>query len=318
MPDNAQRWALAIASAVLACSQGEDRDPRFGSPALGEAATSETGQGDTDDAPLPPDGTTSGVDFDPGEDIETGTTGEPATDSTGADPADDPLAPFIEYTFDEGAGATIGDSGSGPGYDLTIQAPSAVTWLASGLRVDAPTRASTNGGAAALVNACKASNEFTVEAWVQPATIDQTGPARIVSLSSRSQNRNFTLGQGLVNETDVGYLARVRTPATDDNGLLPEHVDPIRAPSNLTSTARTHVVLVRHDDGNTRLYLDGALVTTAALPGSLDGWNTLYQLSLANEHGRDRPWRGTYDYVALYARALDAGEISEKYTAGPD
>jgi hypothetical protein len=51
-------------------------------------------------------------------------------------------------------------------------------------------------------------NEITIEAWVMPADDIQDGPARIVSLSADTGNRNFTLGQ----TTDY-YDARLRTTA---------------------------------------------------------------------------------------------------------
>ena len=65
----------------------------------------------------------------------------------------------------------------------------------------------------AQINAARASNALTLEAWVTPANTTQSGPARIVTLSATPQTRNFTLGQD-----GPAYNVRLRTTATDDNG----------------------------------------------------------------------------------------------------
>ncbi len=54
---------------------------------------------------------------------------------------------------------------------------------------------SSTGSAAALTQAITSSGAFSVEAWIRPLTLDQHGPARIVSVSSGIWTRNFTLGQ---------------------------------------------------------------------------------------------------------------------------
>ena len=60
-----------------------------------------------------------------------------------------------------------------------------------------------------LLTACRKSNELSVEAVIRPDRLDQTGPARIVTFSSDSGNRNFTLGQ-----QNDSLVFRLRTPST--------------------------------------------------------------------------------------------------------
>jgi len=297
----------------------------FGGPQLGESPTSAgASQADTDGPP------TSGATFWGGgsgaADGESGGPGltsddGPATtgmgQTTGAPPTD-PNAPFIEYRFDEGAGATVHDSGKGPGYDLTIPNAGAITWQASALRVDSGTLISGAVAATALVNAITASDAFTVEAWIRPSSLGQIGPARILSLSFRSQNRNVTLGQGETPPGHNDYLARIRTPGTNNNGLLRGDLSPIFADPGALTTELTHVVLARGSSGTTTLYIDGALQDSVALPGQLDGWDAGYRLHLAGEEGSDRPWLGTYAYVGIYDRAMDAAEVSMRFGGGPD
>jgi len=121
------------------------------------------------------------------------------------------------YNFQEGSGNTVTDvSGFGAALDLTIATPANVNWDNScGLTVNSGTIIQSNGAATKMIDAIKATNAFSIEAWVKPANNTQSGPARLVTLSNGSYDRNFTLGQ---DATD--YAARVRTSSSGvtDNG----------------------------------------------------------------------------------------------------
>ncbi len=119
------------------------------------------------------------------------------------------------YAFDEDGGAVIRDSsGLEPPLDLHIQNPDTVTWTHDGLEVRRPVLIATAAPAERLAAAFRASNAFTLEAWITPAETHQAGPARIVTMSHDTARRNFTLGQ-----LDSGYQMRFRTTQTDLNGL---------------------------------------------------------------------------------------------------
>ncbi len=78
----------------------------------------------------------------------------------------------------------------------------------------------------------------------------------------------------------------------------------------------THVAYTRSSEGKTTLYVDGVSVATGAVGGDVSNWDTGLRLALANELTEDRPWLGELHRVAVYARALDAGEISRYAKAG--
>ena len=102
------------------------------------------------------------------------------------------------YTFSEGAGSSVRDmSGIQPVLNLDIENDDAVRWTENGLAIEAETLISSRSSAAGLVDACQATGEITIEAWVKPGNITQQGPARIVTLSKDTNARNFTLEQGL-------------------------------------------------------------------------------------------------------------------------
>ena len=119
------------------------------------------------------------------------------------------------YAFDEGDGTVIHDgSGQTPALDLHIGNADAVEWVDGGLDVRNSTIIATDGPAERLTAAMQDSNAFTLEAWITPATLEQSGPARIVTVSQDNSHRNATLGQ-----MDNLYQVRLRTTVTSGNGL---------------------------------------------------------------------------------------------------
>jgi hypothetical protein len=126
-----------------------------------------------------------------------------------------PGSPIALYNFREGRGDVIEDiSDTGKPLNLRIRNTSAVKWLSSGgLRVNAPALISSNDSASKVISAVRKSHEITIEAWIKPANVTQTGPARIVTVSKDTGQRNFTLGQ-----KGRAYEMRFRTTSTSGNG----------------------------------------------------------------------------------------------------
>ena len=102
------------------------------------------------------------------------------------------------------------------------------------------------GAASDLTRAIQSSGAFSVEAWIRPWDREQTGPARIVSLSEGVWNRNFTLGQ----EGDA-LVFRVRNRLNGQNGSKHE----LRIPNAVRETGQ-HVVAV-YDHGVSSVYVNG-------------------------------------------------------------
>ncbi|MBW2554898.1 MAG: LamG domain-containing protein, partial [Deltaproteobacteria bacterium] len=120
------------------------------------------------------------------------------------------------YTFKEGSGTTVNDvSGVGAPLNLTVANEAAISWIpGGGLSVDSSTLIESGVAATKVIDAVKASNEITIEAWIKPANDTQGGPARIFTLSSNTSYRNFTIGQ----QTNT-YDVRFRTTSTSLNGI---------------------------------------------------------------------------------------------------
>ena len=176
-----------------------------------------------------------------------------------AGPEAPPADPLALYAFKEGGGHTVGDTaGRGTPVDLTIDDEGAVAWLAGGgLEVRGNVRIASAGPAGSVSEALMRSGAVTVEAWITPAHLEQAGPARIVSLSQDTANRNLTLGQD-----GAAYVVRCRTTRTSENGL------PALATVGPDDPGR-HVAAARSPDGNLAVLYAPVGGEIALAPGRL-------------------------------------------------
>jgi hypothetical protein len=217
------------------------------------------------------------------------------------------------YTFEEGGGATVQDvAGVGRPLDLRIEDPPATSWLRGALSLDSPTVIRSKGPALKIVEACRDTNEITLEVWIRPANTRQSGPARIVTLSAGVKTRNLTLGQGLWGDrpSDL-YDVRLRTTEQSENGEPSLSSTPGSANRELT-----HVVYTRDAAGLARLFVNNEIRASGTVGGDLSSWDAAYPLVLGNEPTGERPWLGEMHLVAIYCRALGSSEIQQNYVIG--
>ena len=211
------------------------------------------------------------------------------------------------YDFRLAKGSIVKDrSGVGKPLDLKIENPKNVRRTKGTLEVRGKTLIRSDKPAAKVFNAVRRSGEITIEAWVRPANAKQDGPARMVTLSGGSSDRNFTLGQE-GDKVDV----RLRTTKTSGNGI-----PSLNSPGRSLAPRLTHIVYTRNRGGRARLFLNGKQQVEKRVPGAMANWNGKYRLALANELSSDRPWLGTFHLVAIYSRDLSVGEVAQHFKAG--
>lgn len=150
-----------------------------------------------------------------------------------------------------------------------------LTWLpAAGLSVDAGVLIATPGAATKIIEACRASNELTVEAWIKPGNLQQSGPARAVSLSANPSNRDFTLGQSLDTGSGLSFWAmRVRTPFAGNNGS--GNNTQFNTQPGTAETKLQRIVFTRDAQEVDTFYIDGVMVEQRASfnTGDFSNWN---------------------------------------------
>ena len=213
---------------------------------------------------------------------------------------------LVFYDFSEGAGNELLDtSGQAPFLPLTIIDGPSVVWLFDAIRFEFTLAVSSNS-APKIVDACKASNEITIEAWIAPSEIFQVGPAAIFTLSQDSENKNFSLAQ-----KENFYQVRLRTTETSLKGT-----PFIVTPEDTVSLEPTHVVYTREQNGVATCYLNGQAVVSEVVGGDLSNWDSSHIISLADEISENRPWLGEFYSLAVYSRALTSGEVLQNYSSG--
>lgn len=211
-------------------------------------------------------------------------------------------APLILYRFEDSEADGISDSsGIEPAAPLEISNPASVKRERGSLTILQPTLLATRQPPAKLIEAVRQSGEITLSAWVTPSNLTQKGPARIVTLSRDSSNRNVTLGQN-----EATFDARFRTARTGSNGIP-------SLSAGQAARAKTHLVFTRARDGQGRLFVNGHLAGTRDFSGSLQNWDSGFRLALGNELSTDRPWLGTFHEVAFYSRSISQQEVEELF-----
>lgn len=217
----------------------------------------------------------------------------------------------VLYDFAEADGDWIRDrSGFGAPLDLKIANPDAVRRRGSVLELKNATKAKIQSvrPATKIRAAIQRTQEITLEAWLTPANKKQNGPARILTISRDSSNRNVTLGQD-ADRFDV----RLRTTRNTANGL-----PSVSSSKDSVTTRLTHLVYTRNRQGQISIYVDGEPIANGNANGDFSNWDAGYHLILGDEASGGRPWQGSLHLVAIYARGLNRNEVQANYRAGAD
>jgi len=218
--------------------------------------------------------------------------------------------PILLYTF-KGSGDVIYDvSGFGEPIDLTMDDPNAMSWIpGGGISIDSITVAQNDDPATKVIDACMSTNEITIEAWVNPASDDQGGPARIVTCSIDGSNRNFTLAQENAKPAN-GYQIRLRTTSTNANGSSPR----IEAANTLIMGEMSKLAYTRNEAGEAKFYVNGELKDSKAIPGDFSNWVPDHKMAIGHEidMAGERSWLGEIYFIAIYNIALTQDEIQDE------
>jgi len=208
------------------------------------------------------------------------------------------------FTFSEGTGNVTMDT-SGVGAPIALQIEG-MEWVGGGgLRNVSGKAQASQADSRKLFDMISPVDEYSVEAWVIPEDTAQDGPARMVSYSIDTGERNFTLGQNA-----IYYVLRNRSAGTGVNGTPAiEALDPE------TDTVLQHVVATFDAASGRKVYVNGQLSIEENMSDTLD-WQDNQVLVLGNEATDDRLWQGVIKLVAIHNKALTAADVQQNYDAG--
>jgi hypothetical protein len=147
-----------------------------------------------------------------------------------------------------------------------------------------------------ILAASQGRNEMTLEAIFSPASLDQTGPARIVALADDNEPPNFTLAQ---DGSEVTFVLRTDAdqPGTSPRLTLSE----TDSPFHLTITYRSGEIVAYRDGMEVARWED--------VLGSLATWRDGPLTAGADASG-ERPWKGVIEAIAVYNRCLEPTEVA--------
>jgi hypothetical protein len=223
--------------------------------------------------------------------------------------------PIALWKLEEGSGEVALDTSAvGPTMNLALDGD--VAWVSGG-GLDF-----TGGKAwATALDSRKLYNEiasgsgtqqYTIESWLIPANTTQEGPARIITYSGGTGERNFMLGQVMYN-----YVARNRSlnPEVNANG------DPTFSTADADEDLQAnlqHVVLTFDQARGRRLFVNGVFTDDVdeVEPGLLLNWDTDYRFAIGNEVSNNRIWRGIVKFVAIYEDVMTEAHMMQNYLAG--
>jgi hypothetical protein len=213
------------------------------------------------------------------------------------------------WEFKEGSGATAFDtSGVQPAINLTLSGD--IGWVGGwGINIRTGRAQGTTTASKKLRNLITATGQYSLEAWVAPANVNQTD-TRIVTYSAGASLRNFTLGQ-----TQYSYDFFNRSSTSDANGapVLQTSADDEDAQATLQ-----HVVVTYDPVAGRRIYVNGVYTGDAdpVAGGTLGDWDDTFALVLGNEPSGNRQWQGVLRLVAIHNRALSPEQVQQNFDAG--
>jgi hypothetical protein len=202
--------------------------------------------------------------------------------------------PVAEYSFDEGNGTTAGDT-SGNGHDGTVEAPA--SWTKG--KYGGALHFGGNAGGCVTVPSSPAlalGEEFTIEAWVKSLYLGNEPIIFKEDEGGGSAPGSYVLAIGL------GEFGKAEARVDDGEGGW----EVVASSKSVELGVWTHLAAT-YDGAHLRLYVDGELVATKALPGDdLTGEGPL-RIGCAPPLGST--FYGSIDEVQLYERSLSAAEV---------
>ena len=214
---------------------------------------------------------------------------------------------IARYEFRTGEGNTAFDtSGIEPAADLTLSGD--VSFVGGwGIRIDDGKAQASVSSSRKIADLLKASGEFTLEAWVVPATPAQQN-ANIISYSGSGTSRNVTLGQD-----QSRYAGALRHDGTGVDGM-----PALTSPDESLQATLQHVALTYNPIDGRRLFING--VDSGSIdeqtPSLLGAWDDTFALVLGNEVDGSRLWQGVIRFAAVHNRALTETQLAQNFAAG--
>ncbi len=155
------------------------------------------------------------------------------------------------------------------------------------LRIHGPAIVQTNG-APAWIDQVVQGSPLDIRLRVTAAVSEQSGPARILTLSENTRYRNLTIGQ-----EGTSLVLRIRTDESNANGQ-----PPLALPDVFEAGAPVDISVLA-GPGLIRLEAAGQTTSRVVSARPFLGWDREHRLAFGNEFTGNRTWRGTIDRATV-------------------
>jgi hypothetical protein len=164
-----------------------------------------------------------------------------------------------------------------------------------------------------LIDAAKASNQFTVELWLTPRDPFGAGPDRIVVVGNATGATNaFMVGRGGDTLSPTSSTTSIRFRS----GPVPPTSNLIGPPGS--SPAQLHHLVVTYDGDSDRghLYVNRGRFQIPGMSGDLDYWSSDV-LRVGGIEVSERSFLGDLHYLAIHDHVMGNAEVEARYAQGP-
>jgi hypothetical protein len=148
----------------------------------------------------------------------------------------------------------------------------------------------------ANTTALQIGTPLSLETWIRPTSIPATGA--FASVLTKAESYSLQFNGPRLELTIMQAGARKR----------------LQAPAGAIVAGQTYHVVGTYDGTTQRLYVNGALVASAALTGAAS--SSTNPLVIGSWTGTNEFFAGRVDEVAVYTKALTATQVQTHYNAG--
>ncbi|MGD2034112.1 MAG: fibronectin type III domain-containing protein [Bacteroidales bacterium] len=222
---------------------------------------------------------------------------------------------IAEYIFSSDSDSFILDrSGYNKPLDLMIQDPDKIEMTPNGkLKITSGTRLSSREVAVKISNACKQTNEITVECWLKCKKTQSQYHSKVLAIENYS-SQAFALNvySEMYGPGTVTYSTNLSTATTDAFG------NPgLTLNTGLDADVLQHIVYTHNASGEEKIFVNGEELISGFRPAKYNKWENDYSLLIANSFHEDAPWLGDIYLLSIYDRFLTSDEIRANYLASP-
>jgi hypothetical protein len=171
----------------------------------------------------------------------------------------------------------------------------------------------TDSTADKITDAIKLSGEYSIEIWLQPSELIQTGPARIMTIAKSGGTAcDATTPFALTMDGDDFAWRRPDGPSS---------CNPLTVFDTMIIDYIQYQFVVTYDGINAFIYENGNEVASDTLASSIGDWTSGYEMAIFNTpflaDPDKRPWLGSIFKIAIWDRELTPSEVITTFRAGP-